>query len=174
MTSIPPECSRLHPQTVPAEYAKAEVSPALKALNGTPWQSVLLIGPAGTGKTSQLWAVVRRSVTGREWEGEQAAHLISECADVDRYRYDWDWLMAWSKFPGVLCVDDLGYRKPHDWTIQAVYQIATYRRAHKLRVIWTTNLDRDRLAESYGGPIASRLTGGVVIDTGGADRRQRK
>lgn len=33
-------------------------------------------------------------------------------------------------------------------------------------------LDPDQLAKTYGAAIASRLTGGRVIDLGGRDRRQ--
>lgn len=168
---IPQVCERLHPQMVPAEYAESTISPALKRLNGKSWQSILLIGPAGTGKTTQLWAMQRRQVTGGEWMGGHKVHVISECADIDRHRYEWEWLEAWAMFPGVLCVDDLGYRKPQEWTVQAIYHLATYRRAHRRRVIWTTNLDEDRLADSYGAPVLSRLAGGEVIQTAGADRR---
>jgi DNA replication protein DnaC len=163
----------LRPQPVPAEYADAELSPALRNIPAK-WRSILLVGPAGTGKTRQLWALQRKHVTGTEWPGRHKVHVISECGDIDRYRFEWDWLTAWATFPGVLCVDDIGYRKPQEWTVQAVYHLATERRKHARRTIWTTNLDRGRLADAYGEPVMSRLAGGAVIDTGGEDRRQVK
>jgi DNA replication protein DnaC len=166
------QAMELRNQKVPAEYSGAEVSPGIKAKIPKDWQSLLLIGPAGTGKTTQLWALHRKHVTGKELTGRHKVHVISECSDIDRYRYDWDWLNAWAQFPGLLCVDDIGYRSPKDWTCQAIYHLATYRRAHQLRVIWTSNLTLDRLREAYGDPIASRLTGGTVIQTGGPDKRQ--
>jgi hypothetical protein len=106
------------------------------------------------------------------WGDQHKIHVIGECSDVDRHRYEWEYLDAWAGFAGVLCVDDLGYRKPTEWTFQAIYHLATHRRANGLRTIWTTNLDAARLTEAYGPAIASRLTGGTVIVTGGADRRQ--
>lgn len=163
----------LTPQECPKEYRDATLSAPLKAVPKG-WQSLLLLGPAGTGKTSQVWALQRKHVRGTEWAGHHKVHVISECGDIDRYRFDWEHLDAWSQFRGVLCVDDVGYRKiPSEWALQAVYYLATYRRAHGLRVVWTTNLDRNRLAEAYGAPIQSRLCGGVVLVTGGADRRQK-
>ncbi len=159
-------------QAVPYEYRDAEPSKSIRDHLPKKWQSLLLIGPAGTGKTTQVWGLHRKHVRGNENNGRQKIHVISECGDIDRHRYDWSYLDAWAEFKGVLCVDDIGYRKPLDWTLQAIYYLATYRRAHGLRVIWTTNLSVDRLEEYYGAPIASRITGGAVVQTGGEDRRK--
>lgn len=135
------------------------------------WITLLLIGPAGTGKTTVLWALHKALTTGQEFTGQHPVHVISECGDIDRYRFEWDWLEEWSKFSGRLCVDDVGYRKPSEWTSQAIYYLTNYRRQYKLKTIWTTNLTVEELKEFYGAPIASRLMGGVVIQTGGEDRR---
>lgn len=164
-------------QKIPAEFvahARAGVSEAMRERVPRKWKTILLIGPAGTKKTTQLWALHARHVSGSaeaQAPGTHKVHVISECGDIDRYRYDWDWLDAWCDYRGCLCIDDIGYRQPRDWTVQAVYQIATQRRAHGRRTIWTTNLTFDRLREYYGAPIASRLMGGTVVQTGGDDWR---
>jgi DNA replication protein DnaC len=161
----------LNRQKIPAEYAKAKLTPHIKPLMQPGWTTLLLIGPAGTGKTTVLWGLHKALTTGKEFAGQHPVHVISECADIDRYRYEWDWLEDWAKFPGRLCVDDIGYRKPTDWTYRAIYHLTNYRRQFQLKTIWTTNLTTEQLTEYYGAAIASRLMGGVVFQTGGADKR---
>lgn len=158
-------------QTVPPEYADSVWSRDVGDRLPDDWHTLLLIGPAGTGKTTQLWGLHRAQPCGRVYDGMHPVHVASECSDIDRHRYDWEQLDRLAHFRGALCIDDLGYRRPTDWTIAAVYHLATYRRSHRLKTIWTSNLSHERIAEWYGEPIASRIAGGIVITTGGPDRR---
>ena len=161
-------------QNIPPEYKDCKLTPSIKPRMSPDWITLLLIGPAGTGKTTALWGLHKELTTGQEFTGQHPVHIISECGDIDRYRFEWDWLEEWAKFHGRLCVDDIGYRKPSEWTYQAIYFLTNYRRQYKLKTIWTTNLTVEELKESYGAAIASRLMGGVVIPTGGIDKRLSK
>lgn len=158
-------------QKIPAEYRDCELTPTIKAKMPKDWCTLLLIGPAGTGKTTVLWGLHKALTTGKEFSGQHPVHVISECEDIDRFRFEWDWLEDCAQFPGRLCVDDIGYRKPGEWTLQAIYYLTNFRRKHKLKTIWTTNLSVEDLKEYYGAAITSRLMGGVVIQTGGEDKR---
>ena len=162
----------LKAQRVPKEYQNAKLAQSVHdVVFNTDWSTLLLIGPAGTGKTTQVWALHRHLIDGTEFTGQHDMHVISECGDIDRYRYEWEWLEEWAKFPNILAVDDIGYRKPESWTTQAIYYLTNYRRQHCLNTIWTTNLEEDKLRENYGAPIASRLLGGIIFPTGGMDKR---
>lgn len=155
---------------IPYEYQDAIVSPVISKLfeESPDWQSLILIGPAGTGKTTQMYALAQ------EWEdtnGDDWVMIISECMDISRQWKDYDILNTWICWGGVLCIDDLGYAKPTEWCRDAVYAIATERRKHGLQTVWSTNLTRDTLATEYSPAIASRLLGGIVQTTKGDDRR---
>jgi DNA replication protein DnaC len=159
-------------QRVPAEYQEARIAPSVKEIVlGKSWVTLLLIGPAGTGKTTQLWGLHRHFVKGNEYTGEHDVHIISECEDIDRRRYEWDFVEEWAQFENVLCIDDIGYKKPTDWNTQCFYFITNYRRRHGLFTIWTTNLTVEELKDYYGAAIASRIMGGVIFETGGKDKR---
>ncbi len=159
-------------QKIPPEYSDCQLTSAIKPNMPNGWLTLLLIGPAGTGKTTVLWGLHKELTTGQEFTGQHPVHVISECGDIDRHRFDWDFLEEWAKFPGRLCVDDIGYRKPGEWTTQAIYYLANTRRQGKLKTIWTTNLTTDALKDYYGAAIASRIMGGVIFETGGPDKRQ--
>lgn len=172
-------------QRTPVEYAAAKYSEAMRE-RAKGAVTVLLIGPAGSGKTHQVWALANRhNRHGGISEDDvsipevHAVHVISEALDIDALRYKQDMLSAWCDFPRLLCVDDVGYRcggnqAPSNWASHCVYAIATHRRSHGLPTVWTTNLTEQQLRLHYGDPVTSRLMGGVVIETGGEDRRQTR
>jgi hypothetical protein len=107
----------------------------------------------------------------RDIARRDALTIISESTDIRRHRYDREMLDGWSTHEPVLAIDDVGCIKPSDWVLEAVYEIATNRRKHKLPTIWTSNLTPDEIRQQFGGAIASRLLGGSVIEIGGDDHR---
>jgi hypothetical protein len=104
-------------------------------------------------------------------KANDAMRIISESSDIRRHRYDHDQLDAWCRFHGLLAVDDIGFVAPTEWVREAIYEIATHRRRHKLATIWTTNLNAASLDATFGGAITSRLGGGAVLALDGKDRR---
>ncbi len=192
--------------TLPAEYRKAISLPEISAAVANALGSVLIIGPPGTGKTYQLYGLLRdrrmlaarhlieqgervqyyratsgawRVEPGREWSAKHiraiiardSMVIISESSDIRAARYDRERLSAWCVNQRLLAIDDIGCVRPSDWVLEAVYEITTQRRKNGLQTIYTTNLTPDQLRESFGGAIASRLLGGVVVEMDGNDRR---
>ena len=162
---------------IPPEYQDCVLSPALESIfeSNPDWQSLLMIGPAGTGKTTQMFALadMKSGVTMHSDELKDWVKIISECMDISRHWKNYEALSEWIEWHGILCVDDIGYAKPTEWCRDAVYAIATERRKHGLQTIWSTNLNLEQLAEAYSPAIASRLQGGEVLDTAGEDKRQK-
>jgi len=162
---------------IPPEYQDCVLSPALESIfeSNPDWQSLLMIGPAGTGKTTQMFALADKLHGTGKYNKEVSdwVMIISECMDISRHWKNYEALSEWIEWHGILCVDDIGYAKPTEWCRDAVYAIATERRKHGLQTIWSTNLNLEQLAEAYSPAIASRLQGGEVLDTAGEDKRQK-
>ena len=186
-------------QSLPAEYRGAVAIPALveAVINrGT----VILLGPPGTGKTRQLYGLLRHHrarikirqeqyyeqresgwrIPNREkWAARSVAEIvaqdkieiISESTDVRGHRHDRAWLASAATHPGLLCVDDVGCVKPDTWVQEAIYELSTQRRMHDLRTVWTTNLSPEEFRSQFGAAITSRLLGGEALAMDGADRR---
>ncbi len=149
---------------IPPEYLGAEVSPVILDLmrKSPDWQTIMMIGPAGIGKTTQMYAMKAR------WDD---VLIVSECMDISRNWKDHELVNELIRYEGILCVDDLGYTKPSEWCKDVVYTIATERLKHALRTVWSTNLSKDALTEQYSSAIASRLLGGIVHSGKGEDKR---
>lgn len=171
-------------QDVPSEYHSATASDfimeRLRFARAHQSKTLTMIGPAGTGKTWQLWGIYKRVASNLLKQIErnsyefrmQSVLIISEAVDMERNRYDHAWVDKAIAHHGILAVDDIGYGKTaHDWCMQAVYTIANERRKYQRLTIWTTNLSPERLSEYYSPAIASRLLGGVVIELDGVDKR---
>jgi len=62
---------------IPPEYLGAEVSPVILDLmrKSPDWQTIMMIGPAGIGKTTQMYAMKAR------WDD---VLIVSECMDISR------------------------------------------------------------------------------------------
>lgn len=163
--------------------------------------SFAIVGPPGTGKTRLLWAIVcqirrkrlpvgtameqwfrgngdldrvpetRRQARDRMLSAVEGARIITEVGEIRAKRYDRAALDEHIEFDGWLCIDDIGAIEPNEWVREALYHLANERRAHNRTTVWTSNLTPPQLRETFGGAIASRILGGAVIETDGADRR---
>jgi DNA replication protein DnaC len=171
---------------IPTEYQGALLPDSLRDVLKRGPLSVALIGPAGVGKTRNLWAMVhhaRRAVMVNEIGTERRdplaqglkdrdrVKIITEVGDIRAHRYDRGWLDQQCAWPHWLAVDDIGCIEPNEWVREALYHLANERRAHGRRTVWTSNLTADGLRSTFGGAIASRILGGLVIECGGNDRR---
>lgn len=143
-------------------------------------QSILLMGPPGTGKTHLAAAVainqvyqqksvifgtvptilgrIKSTFSGEGATESEVKSAIMECS--------------------LLVLDDLGKEKPSEWVEETLYEIINARYVRKLPVIITTNVGLKAVEGRYpwnGEAIVSRLfemCRGVQV--GGADYRRRK
>lgn len=109
----------------------------------------------------------------RQIKKNDRLQVLAEVGDIRRNRYGYEWLAATAAIPHWLAIDDIGAIEPNEWVREAIYALANERRAHKRTTIWTTNKTPEELRDTFGGAIASRLLGGVVIETGGEDWRMK-
>lgn len=166
----------LKPQPVPPLYSEAAMPQSdLGIKHG---QCTLIHGASGTGKTHICWALIRHlSPSWPSLHPSRRPWMVHEMTHMDKI-WDNGWIHDLCDWPGVLIVDDLGYRchadqLPHEWLQHCAYAIADQRGSWKRTTIVTTNLDRDRMAHSYGNMVASRLFT-HAIKLGGKDRRLAK
>jgi hypothetical protein len=97
--------------------------------------------------------------------------IITEVGEIRASRYDRKALDDWATTERWLAVDDIGAIEPNEWVREALYHLANERRANSLTTVWTSNLTPQKIRDTFGGAIASRILGGAVIETSGADRR---
>jgi hypothetical protein len=107
----------------------------------------------------------------RELVSSDRLEIITEVGDIRANRYDRAVLDCWASTERWLAVDDIGAMEPNEWVREAIYHMANERRAHSRTTIWTSNLSPQKIRDTFGGAIASRILGGAVIETSGADRR---
>lgn len=156
-------------QACPVEFRGMGMIKPIQDMGKTFVVCVIHGGP-GTRKTTQLWAI-QQYCLGRPMTAQERVHVMAEAADIDRHRFSMEWLDAWCSWPGILCIDDVGYKQPNDWNVQALYAILNIRGQHKRRTVITTNHDKDKIHALYGEPIASRMFRDVVIGSGTTDMR---
>lgn len=143
-------------------------------------ESLLLLGPTGTGKTHAAYGALRElaelGVAHLSWRAAAEADLLAECRALDGAgeqslnRY----LAA-----DLLLVDDLGTSKRTEFAIETTRRIVDYRYVNRLPMVITTNLELEAtrqgvldLPSAIGARTASRLaemTALVFLD--GDDRR---
>jgi DNA replication protein DnaC len=140
-----------------------------------PFDSYLLLGAGGVGKTRIMWALFRNAVMeGREVFACTAIQLLAE------YRASFDdpespvtvrgeWLRMNSK-PTSVFIDDIDKARPSEYAAEQLYDVvdAAYSTSHQLVV--TSNLDIpvlikhfERADERYGSPIVRRLADSTVV-----------
>jgi DNA replication protein DnaC len=130
--------------------------------------SVVMLGPAGSGK-SRLAAAVCRRVLDRSpdrvrWWTE--ADLLDACRPGGAGE-------GGARTVEVLVLDDLGASAPTEWGVAQLLAIVDARWRDELPTIATTNCaSRVDLADRIGERTVSRLAGGALtLRLSGADRR---
>ena len=130
--------------------------------------SVVMLGPAGSGK-SRLAAAVCRRVLDRSpdrvrWWTE--ADLLDACRPGGSGE-------GGARTVEVLVLDDLGASAPTEWGVAQLLAIVDARWRDELPTIATTNCaSRVDLADRLGERTVSRLAGGALtVRLSGADRR---
>jgi len=107
----------------------------------------------------------------REIRYAERLEIITEVGDIRAMRYDREALDSWVNSRYWLAVDDIGAVDPSEWVREAIYHLANERRGKGAPTIWTSNLSPQKIRDTFGAAIASRILGGAVIETDGADRR---
>ncbi len=129
-------------------------------------ESLLLSGPAGTGKTHLAAAIV-------DYIARLKHHLINreiifttvpDMVEVVRKKMFLD-----PKTPGkeaykesllecdLLVLDDLGTESVTLWTVDLVHQIIDFRYRERMPIVITTNLSLDKIKDLYGERVYSRI-----------------
>lgn len=107
----------------------------------------------------------------REVRNVERMRIITEVGDIRAKRYDRDALAEWVDSPYWLAIDDIGAIEPSEWVREAIYHLANERRGRAAPTIWTSNLSPQKIRDTFGAAIASRVLGGSVVETDGKDRR---
>lgn len=145
--------------------------------------SMLLLGPTGTGKTHHAYAALRlcaarvwRSRAGiwlpPRWKAMTFADLIASLRPRGR-DYDPEEVLESYVKAHLLLVDDLGAGKLTDFVEESTYRILNARYNAVRPTIYTSNLALPALKDAIGDRIASRLAEDckrVILD--GPDRRR--
>lgn len=147
-------------------------------------------GPLGTGKThlsyqvisevcrrfklspepvTPLWDVDPREVTPRV-VAYRATTLFDELRPGNPEAM---FVVRRCRLAPLLFVDDLGAEKPSEWTKERIYEVVDDRYANLRPFIVTSNLPPNRISESVGERVASRLQEiATPVPLVGVDRRR--
>lgn len=138
-------------------------------------RTLLLAGPARTGKTYAAYAIANAVHADRHWVVARSAADLSAGLKPDS---DEPLLYSYATECDLLVLDDLGRERVTDWWLDQVQRIVDARCGNVRRLVVTTNSEPTKqaayaaIADRYGDPIAERIIdgGGVVILDGPAIR----
>lgn len=138
--------------------------------------SVLLFGPQGRGKSFLALA------TARYLKKQHNTVLAVKTIDLLNKMRATSWqsqtkykLMSILRSVDVLVLDDIGTEKLTDFVYETFYAIIDHRYERKnVKTIYTTNLTGSEMATKLGGPLTSRIWGGLQLHVGGKDWRIAK
>jgi DNA replication protein DnaC len=120
--------------------------------------SLLLVGPTGTGKTHQAYGAIRLLLA----DGMRLRWQATTSADLHALMRPRPGVDAEKQFQDLarvplLLLDDLGAGKASEWTEELTWRLVNHRYVHKLPTLVTSNLATAGLREAVGDRVASRL-----------------
>lgn len=142
-------------------------------------RSLILYGPAGTGKTHLAIAIAYRAIqNGGEAYFTTAAHLIERLSTASRDGQLHDTLPMYTH-PHVLLIDELGYLTYGADAANVLFQVVNERYLHKRAMIFTTNKPIDAWGQVLHDPdlaeaiLDRALERGRIIHMKGPSYRTR-
>lgn len=128
---------------------------ALEAMRDHASEGVLLMGPAGCGKTHLACAAIAAGESGSLFAN------TAELLDDVRRGYDGDGRGLYERAldAPLLALDDIGAEAVTDWVRDRLYVLINHRWDHCLPLVVTTNVPAAELASRIGQGVASRLAG---------------
>jgi DNA replication protein DnaC len=139
-------------------------------------RSLLLLGPAGRGKTYFLFALLRAMFEAQIIRLEDIRFFRSIALDsmlvseYERYRNIEPFIKTLSELP-VLCIDDFGLDRGTEKAERDYYDLIDRRTSFERLTIFSSNLDESSIRRIFGERIASRLKACAVIEFNGPDLR---
>lgn len=118
-------------------------------------QSLALLGPVGTGKTHEAYAIMRRLLL--DLTVPVQAVTAVELRAMLRPNEDGAADVGLLQAAPVLFLDDLGAEGVTEWQVEQFEAVVDYRYARRMPWIITSNLAADEIRPRYGNRIADRL-----------------
>ena len=166
---------------IPEQYAKAELTDCpkhektvLQWLKADLPGMITLTGPAGTGKTRVIYAVVKLCKNARLWDIPSLVVATQHAAMMQPDAYNWAEthpIDALIKHEKQVLLDDFGAEKTTAFALQELYRLIYQRELWQKPTMISTNLSLGEIAEKLDDRIASRLSGGTVLQFSGPDYR---
>jgi DNA replication protein DnaC len=137
---------------------------------------ILVIGPAGTGKTHLTVALLREIILKGYCVNPMfitGVELMSQLrqANSSNSEISPDEIISRFTQNRFVAFDDIGVEKITEYVLQSWYQIIDTRFSHGLPTLYTSNLTQVQCEEKFGPRITSRLFGGKVFEIDGEDVR---
>ena len=168
---------------IPPKYINADVTEEIdeiyNRLRFPRGRGIYFFGPAGTGKTYQMYGLLRRSrlacqdctfINIPDWLVQLRLRFDSEPNNAGEGAECW--IEREIKRKEILFIDDIGVEKVTDWNSEIIYRLINFRSENNLQTYFASNLSLNELAKQRDDRLASRIAGmSVQKEMGGRDRR---